>query len=136
MSATVDRNVLVGLLALDDGLIDQRALVQALRAWSHASDRALADILVEQGAIGTHDRGRIEALTVQHLERAGGADSLTVLASGLPPMHSSTADPDVTRPYEKAADEDRGAWSAGAPDREADEQRFHILRPHAQGGLG
>ena len=44
-----DRNLLFGLLALQNGLIDQVQLVAAFQAWTLDKARLLADLLVDRG---------------------------------------------------------------------------------------
>jgi hypothetical protein len=43
------RHLLFGLLALQNGLIDQRALVAAFQAWTRDKSKSLADQLVVRG---------------------------------------------------------------------------------------
>ena len=50
------RDLLFGLLALQNGLIDQDQLVAAFGAWSRAKGKTLAEILVERGAIDAESR--------------------------------------------------------------------------------
>jgi hypothetical protein len=45
------RDLLFGLLALQNGMVTRNQLVAAFGAWA-ASDRPMADLLVEQGALG------------------------------------------------------------------------------------
>ena len=49
MTAAADRHLLFGLLALQNGLIDQDALVAAFQAWTRDKVRSLADPLVARG---------------------------------------------------------------------------------------
>ena len=42
------RDLLLGLLALQTGLINQAQLVAAFHAWTQAHDRPMAEILAEQ----------------------------------------------------------------------------------------
>jgi eukaryotic-like serine/threonine-protein kinase len=46
-----DRNLLFGLLALQNGLINQGQLVAAFQAWTLDKARALADHLVGRGVV-------------------------------------------------------------------------------------
>jgi hypothetical protein len=50
------RDLLFGLLALQIGLIDQDQWLDAFRAWSKAKGKALAEILIERGAIDEESR--------------------------------------------------------------------------------
>ena len=49
MTAATDRHLLCGLLALQNGLIDQGALVAAFQAWTRDKARSLADHLQARG---------------------------------------------------------------------------------------
>jgi eukaryotic-like serine/threonine-protein kinase len=46
MTAAADRHLLFGLLALQNGLVDQVQLVAAFQAWTLDKTRSLADQLV------------------------------------------------------------------------------------------
>ena len=48
-TAVADRNLLFGLLALQNGLIDQDQLINAFRAWTRDKARAMADHLAARG---------------------------------------------------------------------------------------
>ena len=49
MTAAADRRLLFGLLALQNGLIDQGALVAAFQAWTRDKSKSLADHLEARG---------------------------------------------------------------------------------------
>jgi hypothetical protein len=49
MTAAAERHLLFGLLALQNGLIDQGQLVLAFQAWTRDKARSLTDQLVAQG---------------------------------------------------------------------------------------
>src|SRR5262245_39558210 len=56
-AVTADRQLLFGLLALQNGLIDQGQLVAAFQAWTRNKSRSLADHLVGRGDLdATIDR--------------------------------------------------------------------------------
>ena len=58
-----DRNLLFGLLALQNGLIDQDQLVAAFQAWTRDKGRPLADHLVARGDLDADDSAAVvEAL--------------------------------------------------------------------------
>src|SRR5262249_41630656 len=67
-----ERNLLFGLLALQNGLIDQDQLVAAFRAWTRDKARPMAEVLTGQGAIDADDRAALEALAARHLKHHGG----------------------------------------------------------------
>ena len=143
------RDLLFGLLALQNGLIDQGGLFTAFAAWTRDKGRPLADHLVELGHLDAPRRAAVEAIAGLHIQALGGdpGKSLAVLSigpsiceklvrAGGPEVevtlgrvgsgHGSTNnddDPERTGPY-----------SLGSAT--SDGQRFRILRPHARGGLG
>ena len=156
-ASAADRNLLFGLLALQNGLIDQGQLVAGFQAWTRAKHKLLADQLVDQGGFDPDDRAAVEALVERHIKKHGGdaERSLAVIPAGRS-VHDALArlaDPDVevtlghvssglgrTAPDGEAdgdgdADAERTATlSVGSAT--SDGQRFQILRPHAKGGLG
>ena len=62
------RDLLFGLLALQNGLINQAQLVAAFQAWTRAKARPLADLLAAQGAISAPCLTLVEALVAEHLQ--------------------------------------------------------------------
>jgi hypothetical protein len=58
--AATDRHLLFGLLALQNGLIDQGALVAAFQAWTRDKARSLADPLVARGELDADARAGLE----------------------------------------------------------------------------
>jgi serine/threonine protein kinase/tetratricopeptide (TPR) repeat protein len=161
-AAAADRNLLFGILALQMDFINRDQLIAAMHAWVLAKARPLGPILVEQGALSPVDHSALDVLVTRHLERHGNDPerSLAALASAHCAVDEleQIADPDVqaslsrswtTRaptdypdatpggPVADAASEDPNATRVDpvGPARSAD-QRFRILRPHAQGGLG
>jgi eukaryotic-like serine/threonine-protein kinase len=72
MTAIADRHLLFGLLALQNGLIDQGQLVAAFHAWTLDMSRTLADHLEARGDLDAEDRAAVEALVARHLKRHGG----------------------------------------------------------------
>ncbi|QDV39643.1 serine/threonine-protein kinase [Tautonia plasticadhaerens] len=148
--AASDRDLLFGLLALQNGLIDQVQLVGAFQAWTRDRGRALDDHLVALGHLEADARDGVAAMLVLHLKKNGG-DTERSLAS-LPAGRSTRdrlaalADPELTGSVARiggasdATEEGEGdagrttTYSVGTATSEG--QRFRILRPHARGGLG
>src|SRR5262249_51929795 len=75
-----DRNLLFGLIALQNGLIDQGQLVAAFQAWTRDKARPLADHLVARGDLDRDDRLAVEALVAGHLKKHGGDAERSVAA--------------------------------------------------------
>jgi serine/threonine-protein kinase len=140
------RDLLFGLLALQNGVVTRDQLVAAFGAWTAAPARRLADLLGEHGALRPEHRMLLDALADVHLERHGG-DAEKSLASL--PLNRSTRDslaaaggpdleatlghvgssPDFTEDSDRTASYAVGTATSGG-------QRFRVLRPHARGGLG
>src|SRR4051794_41368173 len=96
-----ERDLLFGLLALQNGLIDQGQLVAAFQAWTLDKARALADHLVARGDLEADDRSAVEALVARHLKKHGGdaGRSLAAIpaAPAARPRLAPLGDPDPTR---------------------------------------
>jgi serine/threonine-protein kinase len=145
MSAvTADRNLLFGLLALQNGLIDQGQLVAAFQAWTRDKAKSLADQLEARGDLDSDQRAGVEAMVVLHLRKHGDDDarSLAALPAGRSTRESLAA---LGEPAIKQSLAHLASGSDGDADRTAsyavgtatsDGQRFRVLRPHARGGLG
>jgi serine/threonine-protein kinase len=141
-----DHDLLFGLLALQNGLINQVQLVAAFQAWTLDKARALADHLVGRGDLDADDRSAVEALVARHLKKHGGdvERSLAAIAAGPSTRESLAAigDADIEHTLSQIAS---ASGSDGAAERTmtyavgtatSDGQRFRVLRPHARGGLG
>jgi serine/threonine-protein kinase len=142
-----DRDLLFGLLALQNGLIDQIQLVAAFQAWTRDKARPLAEHLAARGDLGADERAGVEAMVVLHLKKHSGDPecSLAAIPTGAATRKSLAGggDPDIEASLARLGpvstlpgdDAERttsyamgGATSGG--------QRFQVLRPHAEGGLG
>jgi eukaryotic-like serine/threonine-protein kinase len=144
MTAVADRHVLFGLLAFQTGLIRQSQLVAAFQDWTGDEATPLADHLVAQGYLTAAQRPVVEALAALHLDAHGG-DAATSLAAI--PVSPSTlqslaglGDPEIEQTLTHLASgfhgdcERTASYAVGTAT--SDGQRFHVLRPHARGGLG
>jgi serine/threonine protein kinase/tetratricopeptide (TPR) repeat protein len=141
-----DCNLLFGLLALQNGLVNQAQLVAAFQAWTLDRVRALADHLVALGHLKDSERAAVEAMAALHLKRHGDVErSLAAIPAGRSTRESlarvGDADIEASLAHVGAAstqaseDADRTAsYSVGTAT--SDGQRFRVLRPHASGGLG
>src|SRR5271163_1046248 len=79
-----DRNLLFGLLALQNGLVDQLQLVAGFQAWTRDKSRPLAAHLVARGDLDEAQRGVVEALADLHVRKHGGRteESLAAITAG------------------------------------------------------
>ncbi|MGO9462565.1 MAG: protein kinase domain-containing protein [Isosphaeraceae bacterium] len=143
------RDLLFGLLALQNGLIDQGGLFTAFAAWARDKGRSLADHLVDLGCLDAPRRAAVEAIVLVHLQVLGGdaLKSLGALAIGRSTRESlaRACGPLVEATLERVGSAHRSTQDDEDPDRTgsysvgsatSDGQRFRILRHHAKGGLG
>jgi serine/threonine-protein kinase len=145
MARRADIDLLFGLLALQNGLIEQGTLFAAFTTWARHKKRTMAEILLGQGHIDARDRALLEGLVEKHLERHGGdaEKSLSALSSidavraelskidapelqaSLPPASTPEDGKGQEDPYRTVA-----SSSVGAPT--SDGGRFRILRRHGR----
>jgi eukaryotic-like serine/threonine-protein kinase len=71
-AVNADHDLLFGLLALQNGLIDQVQLVAGFQAWTRDKERSLADYLAARGDLTSAKRAVLDALAGAHLETHGG----------------------------------------------------------------
>jgi tetratricopeptide (TPR) repeat protein/tRNA A-37 threonylcarbamoyl transferase component Bud32 len=138
------RDLLFGLLALQNGMVNQPQLVAAFGAWTGSPGRSMADLLVEQGALSAPRRALLEALLAEHLAAHGGDPEQSLAAlevyrstreslakAGGPAIEATLAQ--VGSGSERGT-ESTSDYAFGTST--SDGQRFRVLRPHARGGLG
>jgi hypothetical protein len=77
-SATGDRNLLFGILALQMDFIARDALVKAMHAWVLDKAKPLGQILVEQQALKSERRALLEALVQEHVKQHDDDPDLAV----------------------------------------------------------
>jgi serine/threonine-protein kinase len=142
-------DLLIGLLALQTGMVSRDQLVAAFGAWTGTSGRVLADLLVEQRALDSDGRELLRALADRHLRAHGGdaVKSLAALDIGLYTRESlaKIKVPEIEATLMHVGS--RSKWNPCDGDADctasyqigaatSDSQRFRVLRPHARGGLG
>src|SRR5438874_13314320 len=143
-----DRNLLLGILALQMDFVSRDQLVAALHAWVLAKHRPLGDLFAEHGALDAGIRALLDALVAKHLERHGGDPqrSLAALSSVPPTLKQELAalpDAEVRQTLvhlSAAGATDTGAApptlpGAAVPTAGGPAVRYRILKPHAKGGL-
>ncbi len=139
------RDLLFGLLALQNALVTRDQLVLAFASWTAAPDKSLATLLAEQGALRPEHRTLLDSLVAAHIKLHGGDPERSLAALD---VHRSTrqslaaAGPEVEATLAQVGSgsveggdaERTTSYAAGTAT--ADGRRFRILRPHASGGLG
>ncbi len=107
-----DRNLLVGMLALKNGLVEQHQLLEAMAAWMHRRSTPLDAILAEQVGLSGEQREQLGQL----------ADQVTELTDRLlSPL--SRHDEAIPPPPNSSA-----RWDSMT--------RYRPIQLHARGGLG
>ena len=142
------RDLLLALLALRHGLVDQAQLLGAFEIWTGAEDRSMAEILVERGVLDERGRARLEGIVRAYLAKpeqdpfvdaAGPAQGEGMAPVGEPGPSATVAHLEVEFPPEDRDDPDR-TTGVGAGDHSSvattSHERFRIVRPYARGGLG
>ncbi|MDG3005577.1 serine/threonine-protein kinase [Paludisphaera mucosa] len=152
-------NLLIGILALQNGFIDHHTLIAAIQAWAQDKTRRLGAVLIRAGKLEERQLALLEALADEHRRRYGDDihKSLAALGSlapvfravegmGDPDVESSlTFDPASTQfgtEATTARDEaEAGPWPdgeapPGGPGEGWSSSRFEILSLHDAGQLG
>jgi tetratricopeptide (TPR) repeat protein/tRNA A-37 threonylcarbamoyl transferase component Bud32 len=142
-STDPSRDLLFGLLALQNGLIDQGVLFTAFAVWTQNKARSLADRLVERGGLDADGRAAVEAMVAVHIKKHGGdvEKSLAAIPAARATRESliASSDPqlDVGRdPAGAAAPHHDHTVTFAVGSSTSLGRRFQVLRPHASGGLG
>ena len=146
-----ERNLLFGILALQNGLVDQPDLIAAFQCWSQERSRPMARIMVDRGALTEDDRAMLEGLVRRHVQKhegdgvgRHGASPEPDAQHSLPlfsfddaddPLHSA----DLTMGAADSAgrgEADSFDWSFNLGQTTSEGGRFRLLRHHARGGIG
>jgi tetratricopeptide (TPR) repeat protein/tRNA A-37 threonylcarbamoyl transferase component Bud32 len=139
------RDLLLGVLALQNDFISREDLLAAFAAWVADRARPLARILADRGALDEARRALLEALVGEHLKRHDGdAQASLAAVRSLGPVRAELerlGDPDLqaslvaTILRAAAPDAARATADEARPPRRAG-ARFRVLRFHREGGLG
>src|SRR5262249_12612157 len=112
------RNLLFGLLALQNNFVDREALLSAFNTWVADKSRTLGEILVERGALEADARPLLEALVRKHLQKHGDAEQSLAGVGELGVIRDDLrrlADPEVHATLDRLA----SAGAATRRDRDA-----------------
>jgi serine/threonine protein kinase/tetratricopeptide (TPR) repeat protein len=148
MSRASDRNLLFGLLALQNNFIDRDGLLDAFQRWVNDRSTALDRILLDRGALSPGRHALLVGLVEEHLKLHDDdpEKSLAALSS------IGSVREDLSRIADAGLQASLARVSAARLDGDGDDRfrtvsaslgtstsagsRFRILRPHAKGGLG
>ena len=136
----IDRDFVFGLLALQNGFIDEEQLVDAVENRSHQNDENIRSQLERNNSISTEERTLLYELTEAHLRRGDG-NTLAQSFPIPPPLKSRLSnlnDATVNKSLSLFADEtiDSPLANSDGITNLQNDQRFNPIREHARGGLG
>jgi serine/threonine protein kinase len=142
MPQTADRNLLLGILALQVDFITHDALLAAMKAWVLEKHRPLEDILVDRGALDPADRDLLRPMVDRHIARHGGPDrsraALSTDGRVISEILRTVFDTEVQASLGHArSSADAPATKSSDTDAPNPWQtRYRKVRDHARGGLG
>ena len=158
------RNLLFGILALQNGLVDQADLVAGFQNWAKERSRPFSEVLIERGSLREEGRVLLDGLVRMHLEKHGGDPELSLAATGVVPgaaaaFHGGngrgplveatlaglasglgftvdSAPPQASAPAPDVPADPDATAAYGVGDTTSTGGRFRVLRPYARGGIG
>jgi WD40 repeat protein len=145
MNQSPDRNMLVGILAVQMDFINRDQLLSAMNAWTLRKSTPLEDILLDLKALTPDTAKLLQALVAKHLElhRNDAQRSLQAVSSigSLRGDLQALADHDIDATLTAVAGlstskQDSLSTLPYQPSFEDTSKRFRVIRPHARGGLG
>jgi serine/threonine-protein kinase len=146
MVAKVDaeRDLLFGILALQNGLIEQADFIAAFQCWTKERSRPMGQVLVDRGALNPTDRTMLDGLVRRHLEKQGGeaergAEDVAALRlraiRDIDPAQLGPLTVGVGSPIASEGSGD-ASFTLGQMTSEGEGGRFQLIRHHARGGIG
>ena len=150
-TAQTNRELLFGILAAQMDFISREQLTSAVDTWRQNTSRPIDTLLVDSGFLSDRDRQLLVPLTERHIEIHNGdpgksiaaLNSVDLLADDLRSLGDSAigetlsyvSSQRTTQPFEDTVAQDvTGRDNEASPSSTS--SRFHIVRPHAKGGLG
>jgi tRNA A-37 threonylcarbamoyl transferase component Bud32 len=137
--ADTDRNLLFGVLAMQQDLIDPRQFADACAGWAVRKDKPLADILIERGWITEDDRRDVERFLERKLNRHGGDVRASLAAVADPAARDvirAVDDPEVRNSLSSLPPAAGYVLVETLIPPSQQRSRYRLTRLHAEGGLG
>jgi eukaryotic-like serine/threonine-protein kinase len=141
----IDRHLLFGFLALQNNFLSREDLIAAVSAWLVDKSRPLSEILRARNLVTDKELALLETLHAHHLERHNhdAQQSLAALPTEICVRQQlqQLADPELTTSLNRATSLDETTAAQVVPSSpvalpQTGVSRYHIVRPHAKGGLG
>ena len=148
----VNHDLLVAVLAILTDAVPRSALAGALKAWADGQGQSLAQWLKQSAGLDDQRVKALECLASAHLEThqhdlrksldAWNAFELTqgmlteIHDDALRTTLGASLDIDETVPLNGGSQKGSGSAFLNLPRRNIEVERYRLIRPHAQGGLG
>lgn len=141
--STTDRNLLVAIIALQMSFVSRDEVIQAMNRWILTKETPIEDIFVTLGAFDDSTRSLLTALVAKHLQihshdtrrSLESLSSMGELRGELQSLHDSDLERSLTR-VESRGEARREASTVAIASASGEVNRFRVLRPHQEGGLG
>jgi serine/threonine-protein kinase len=133
-----ERNLLLGALAFQAGLIDADQFVEVCQLWSAYKTSPLVMVLIERGWIQPLDAANLEYLLERRLDKCGGnvTASLASVSDEVKRHLAALEDDDIQRTLTTLASP-KGCDSTLTAVLSAERsQRYTLTRIHSSGGMG
>lgn len=135
--------LLLGILALQNGFITKEQLVAAFSAWTSDKSRSLESILMDQGVISESRRTMLAWLAEEHLKQHDNDVGQSLASIDVTPRVKSEleklADPELTASISLAGTNAKPSSNDGNTSSNLGNPsgaRYVSLKEHAEGGLG
>ncbi|MCA9105790.1 MAG: protein kinase [Planctomycetales bacterium] len=138
-----DRNLLLGILALQLDFVSSNQLIETMNAWAVNKQSSLGQLFVQKQILSPQRLALLDALVQEHLSSHNqdvdqSLASLTPLSPAIRRDLAAIDDADVQQSLVSLQSSSPETQSTVNYSRHADsaKSRFQILRPHAAGGMG
>jgi serine/threonine protein kinase len=138
-AADIDRNLLFGVIALQDDLIGEKQFTEGCHGWALRLERPLADLLMERRWITEEDRREIERKIERKIKKHGNVRASLAAVAGpdARDLIRSVDHPEIRTSLSSLPP------AAGhvlletvVPPHQPESSRYTLTRSHAEGGLG
>ncbi len=148
MAENLDRQLLFGVLALQNELINEEQLMAAVREWMTDKSVPIVDVLMRRQALAAEQRDPLEQMMQRHIEEHEGNPTISLAATQaydtIGEQLENLEDEDIDRALDDvaatiASSELSSIGPEGSTASESSSrlgERFRVLRPHRGGGLG
>jgi PAS domain S-box-containing protein len=133
-----DRNLLLGVLALQVDLIDAAQFIEACTLWTTRKSSSLAGLMIQKGWITAADKADLHRLLERRLKKHGGdiKAGLAGVDDDLKRSLAALEDPDIQHSLADLPPPTGYIQVATLDHVEESRERYSLTRLHATGGIG